>query len=351
MINARDVRRPALITSVCMLAATVFGGPPSERSDGDPNGAPEACPCDTLWAEVMAIDATENKPNDCAELYWHEVGTALNNWYLKAVDEHGIRCVSECLMHHFGRHDSIADTRIILTNPLVWLAINSPRPRWAVRMRPDPEEDVLETEADLWYILVQKEACRAEVMRFSEDPNIVGRYYQALLAGRTPFGGPIGNYQTFLYQWNMLQEVFTGNTLDAQYWWSARMFIILAHATESDDCWIGTEPAEMHAAYLRWQKRLSPHVLYLLPIPDKSSWGFHPEAALSREWPSQDLQALPTAVFPDWPSGPIPPMPLNYFQVSAQEYPVTKYHAKWIAERLRREEAGLTPGQPCPPCD
>jgi len=148
---------------------------------------------------------------------------------------------------------------------------------------------------------------RAQVIRFCQDSAFFDRYYRACMWAGTPFGLR-KSHLNFVIEYERLCNYFPKHSTPEEpyYWWHSRQFMFMAKATNQEMVFERTEPEKLFACFVNWQKRLGPHIHYLLPDPDRPVWVIAPpEVVLKRSWSTQEY-TVPDGPYAEW-NAKIPP--------------------------------------------
>ena len=114
-------------------------------------------------------------------------------------------------------------------------------------------------------------ACKVQVEMFLKDPDLFERYYRLLVWSEQFFGRP--RYHG-LSKVGSLDKHFRKDGED--YWWYARDFLILAHATDADAFVNRDAPTELAAQYAMWRKWIDDNFTKLVPHETKPIWQVKP---------------------------------------------------------------------------
>lgn len=271
-----------------------------------------------LAIEPCADYGVDADPNQ----WWDDLISALNIefWrlcYLEDHEEHLRR-----LINQFGKHGPMVDMRLCIADAPVMFPQDWDRPAEPFLKAGRPELRRIEEE----YRAIQNLVSKIQVEMFLENPNALERYYDAL----------IWSHQFLRYgenEWRSLISKFVGldefwcrfDGGDADYWWYAREFVLLAHATGRDDLLRDVDPTDLYSRYEKWDEWMDTNIwgeagwTRLFPHSEKPIW-VERDSILAQGRP---LVREPVLPFPDWDPKVLPPPPkahLLYFLFSPSSF-------------------------------
>jgi hypothetical protein len=159
--------------------------------------------------------------------------------------------------------------------------------------------------------------CEIQVRMFLNDPDLLERYYHAVIWSGVfiEHGGSMEMEEW----WSLMQKVH-GLDWDARdsvpgddYWWYAREFMLLAHATGRDDLLRDVDASELYSRYEKWGRWMRSNVwkdtgwTRFFPHPDKPIW-VERESLLAEGRPLLKIPVLP---FADWDTDLVSPPPAS----------------------------------------
>lgn len=286
----------------CIIGIVAICAPIGCRATGPPDVTAEATNSDPDMSEVRAVWRTIRttlpaKPLDqyqTIDWWWNELLVKNNDAFWAACAPPNVEKTLVFLTRQFGKHGADADLRLLLAEPSVMLAQHYPEPGAATLGDPSPHSDWRARVIDAQTIVA-----RVQVDMFLRDPKLLHRYYQALMWSRQCFypGLALG------YKLTSLEKHFD-DEIDGDYWWHARDFVIVAHATGRDDLLKGAAPNDLYSRFVEWRRWVDKNYEYLVPDHEKLIWvvGKYPNGVFGPE----PLKP-PKLPFPDWKSGIRPP--------------------------------------------
>ena len=282
-----------LLTSVPLSCANV--------NKNKPVGSPEQC-----WLSVEQVEA--DRPYEARDdkfEYWAEIMVKCNELFWSHCRVGQQEEVIKHFVAQFGKHGARADMRWLLTEPEVFLAKHYISPAATI----PSSKNAVGQKARKRLIQAQLTASESLVRLCLRDGQMLQRYYGALLWSQECFGAPHMHWVTFSAKIGGLREHFKDKG-DVNYWWYARDFVLLAHATGRDDLLTDANPEDLLPRFKKWlpwvlqsELRLQPRGQKWVTIQGDIKWKGH--VAMSLEQPASP--------FADWDSH-TPPDP-DLFQI------------------------------------
>jgi len=152
----------------------------------------------------------------------------------------------------FGRHSPQDDVRLILSCPVLILPNTRGDVYGLLSYDGYDARDISRLRPALDRLI--KTVCETQVESFLADPKILDRYYRFVLWSRTfalarSGGEMLGNLTDRAVKG-------LGEADTAEFWISARLFLLLAHATSRDDLLAGAKVADLPGRAAEWKKWL-----------------------------------------------------------------------------------------------
>jgi hypothetical protein len=191
---------------------------------------------------------TANAPADQSvpsQVYWSRVGHQAAATFWQFSEGPSADADLRYYVDRFGTSGARAD--------FAWMLAGAPElvPDYHIRRKfPDTDDGRLH-ETGLRRI--QAVICKEEVTRFLQDPEMLQRFYAAVLWSGRFFG--IGDAQ-WIHISYLLGELRKGFA-DDDYWQCARAFVLLAHATSRDDLFTNVTPTELKKQFVQWDEWLT----------------------------------------------------------------------------------------------
>ena len=342
--NEQRYREPHRVVSIAILLAALpvhaMGAPPDrpmgpQRAPGE-NDQPQmyddaeaVSRARDVWRRIVAFepvggDATAGESAD----YWRAVeGAALREFY-EFVKEGPPKAAFQEFVRQFGRHGPEADLRWLL-------AVRGVGCKPDFEIAPYSSEEFPGTEYPAVPQVQRAQLLMAELetRAFLKDPSLLRRHYHAVLW----FGD-------FFDPQSLPDHVSTTRTNlkqgDDEYWWHARAFVLLAHATGRDDLVRDFDPDALQAPFDKWYAWFEKEGIYLRPSTSEPIWvldqgerkrqdAYLPFVLKPFTLPS--LQVAPEGPLPDW-KGPAPAA-LRNVRVRFS----TRIPRVWWRQRIARE--------------
>ncbi|MBN1422329.1 MAG: hypothetical protein JXP34_26375 [Planctomycetes bacterium] len=273
-----------------------------------PNGS-VSCEAKRCFAEIMAIETPpfiEGVEED-ADVYdffeeWGDLIIAVNEVFWKyAESPESMVGVVGYLVEQFGRHGPEVDLKLFLCGPQVI----GP----TIQFRPAAEFEKIAGMCPRLKKMkgLQILACEKEVPLFVENEAVLDRFYDAAMWSRyyfpktTGIAGEIGTRIGHLGK-----HLLPGSET---YWWYARDFVLLVHATGRDDLLVDAKPDDLRPQFEKWRS-------WMVDVYDG---GFHiefdadePRWVVRRAHEGEGDTEFPPlrrpgAPFPEWTGRIIPP--------------------------------------------
>ena len=205
--------------------------------------------------------------DDKAE-WWADLMQKLNQVFRERCERDSFEHALPSLLREFGQHGDLEDLKICLAFPEVFFVQSYGAPAIQGRFPVNTPIGVLRRRRMRELQLL---ACKVQVEMFLKDPDLFERYYRLLVWSEQFFGRP--RYHG-LSKVSSLDKHFRKDGED--YWWYARDFLILAHATDADKFVKRDAPTELAAQYARWRKWVNDNVTKLVPHETKPIWQVKP---------------------------------------------------------------------------
>lgn len=243
------------------------------------------------------------EPNE----WWDDLISALNMdfWHLCWSEDYEQYLTS--LIHQFGKHGPMADMKLCIADASIMLAQDSPPPSMLFSaFQGIPELEKVAAK----YTEIQNLVSKIQVEMFLQNPSVFERYYNMIIWSHQFLRNRSGMWGSFMYKLNRLDESW--DPLDErEYWWYAREFMLLVHATGRDDLLRRADATELYSCYEEWREWVGTNVW------KETGWTrFFPHAS-KPIWIERDsllaygraLLNEPSLPFPDWESKALPPPP------------------------------------------
>lgn len=176
------------------------------------------------------------------------------------------------------------------------------------------------------------------VRQFLRDEERFHRYYVAVIWHRRLLEYPCLGHSVVVMRDALAKD---NNPL---YWWYARNFLVLAHATGRDDLLSDVETDELRPRFDEWLKWFAKNGAFLRARTDYPGWHVDEGEKRRQEGfiPFLDDAQLPCLVkfpecpFPDW-EGPPPPTPKNFHDMAhiGPVMPKGQEGPLWSRNRIR----------------
>jgi hypothetical protein len=260
----------------------------------------ESLACAEKYVQAILDYQPQDSRADPRE-WWFDVFDYASKQFWMSVYEAGVDATVVQVMGKFGQEGPEADLRLMLGGAPVLLPdrqglitidlVSRARERNRHRLA-------------LWRA-VQLRAAQAQVRLFTKRPELFERFYHMVLWSGLVFG-PEGAYSSFGILYHDLQNDIRAH-VDDEYWWYARLFLILQRAAPVQERSAkDLKPEELYNQYVTWSAAIGPQIKYLYPIPGKLRWGHSRLDAWMADWNTRNLD-LPDTPFDDWPQDRKPP--------------------------------------------
>jgi len=244
--------------------------------------------------------------------WWDDLTSALNMefWRLCWADDYEKHI--RRLVHHFGRHGPMVDMKICITDARIMLALDSNQSN---QVLPGELRKALPSLARLEarYRQIRNFVAKTQVEMFLKRPDLLDRYYNVVVWSHQFLGSTLGQWWSLMSKVSELAESWRPLYYDAaaysDYWYYARDFMLVAHATGRDDLLQDVDGGELYQRYEKWDAWLQTNVwgetgwTRLVPHPEKPIW-VERDSLLAK---GRDLVKEPMFPFPDWDSNVSPP--------------------------------------------
>ncbi|UCG48187.1 MAG: hypothetical protein JSU94_00105, partial [Phycisphaerales bacterium] len=258
-----------------------------------------------------------------ANEWWDDLISALNMEFWRLCWSEDNEEYLTRLIHEFGKHGPLVDMKLCIADSSVMFAQEYEQPAKPYLSARRPEHRVLGSK----YRQIQNLVSKIQVEFFLRNPDAVERYYNVLIWSRQFLGAQEGEWWPFLSKVRGLAEFFTSSPEgDPDYWWYAREFMLLAHATGRDDLLGDVEAAGLYSRYEKWSQWLWTNIsekagwTRLFPNPEKPIWVERDSVLAS----GRVLLKRPAVPFADWYSDGLPAPPplhlIDYLLSPASEY-------------------------------
>jgi len=258
------------------------------------------------WTEFFSItpDESYDDTDDKAE-WWADLSTKLHGEFWRNCSEPDYKDRLKSLVRQFGTRGADADMKLCLMDPGTFLPRDYMEPAADMSKNVSGQSEEIHQARKNRYREIQLLLSRFQAEIFLEDREILDRYYNMLIWSRMFLGSPEYHCPQLFGKTSALRKGFHEESED--YWWYARDFILLAHATGRDDLLEGATTENLVERFEKWytwvidrmENRLKAH-------PKKPIWIVVPH--VFRE-DSKKLRE-PKLPFDDWDSKRSPPSPL-----------------------------------------
>jgi hypothetical protein len=313
----------------------------------DPPSASDTCEAG-LRCFAAIRDAAAERPYETyapPDEWWEAVGRSIGTIFWQHFhEEQGEEAKLQSLLGEFGRHGAAADMRFLLL-PGVFLPQEVSDPAGAINpegispgYRPAFERSTAKMRR------LRLAAAKALVERFVKDRALLRRYHGAVIWSRRFLLDPAYHDLVARRKVAQLVAAFKPHP-DELFWWHAREFMLLAHATGREDLLDVAEPRELHGRFSLWKEWLTTNRFLIGAHRTKPVWILSRDRSLEELDPGRAGRVPtfppltePAAPFPDW-TGPLPPRPSILTDVA------------WVQfeQLLERTKADLAPAPPAPP--
>jgi len=302
------VKNPFVWYKVCLTIGLVFTSPVSFAEDiqskAKKNNAPTRVRkhAERYWNVIKSASASEPKKGDPDEIteYWTDIILQTMKSFEEMLEDTDKREVLTYYVERFGKDGAQADMRWLVAYYPVTMnncqagGLSPPRDNRSKRWR---EIQLLFAEIHVRHLLA--------------NPKILSRYYQAVVWK----GKFIRAKEGWIMEVGNTERSFSKKS-DEEYWWYARNFVLMAHATGRDDLLQNVKPENLKGQFRKWQSWLKNEGVFLRPSSKYPRWeldegekrrkeGYLPYLFKSEKPP---LLIIPKYPFPDW-KGPEPPPP------------------------------------------
>lgn len=281
----------------CHSAGSRDGQP--VRRDGTQHGR-------VAWNRMRTM--APDQPYDQYEekvLWWLDLSRLLAaEFWAMAFKDHSDESVA-FLARQFGKYGAEADMRLLLSATDVFLAQDYPDPgaNISVTAESPPEKRCGVKKLRELQLTVSK----VQVEMFLRDPELFDRYYNFLIWSRQFLGTRHSHWAAFGPKIGDLEKGFDRSDETGDYWWHARNFMLVAHASSRDDLLKGADPSGLVGRFDEWHAWVVSNYEDLMPQLAKPVWLIQPGSGTSLEWGEMELRALrePATPFENW-DGAVP---------------------------------------------
>ena len=261
-----------------------------------------------LWKTIQQIEpfAAYERYDEPLE-YWADLSFQFSPVFWEVFREGADLDALAYLVDQFGRHGAEMDLRWLLVEPTVLLAQRSDEPPgFTTGENPDLRDYVERVTA------LQLEVCKLQVERWLQDRDGLERYYNAVVWSGAYLGHGRLQHATLGKKARALAESFIKHEPNDLFWWRARDFMLLAHATSRDDTWRNATSEELPTRCQKWLDWLWLNRYYLEPDSTAAVWRL--PAPSQRTYHEGGIEPLtkPNTPFPDY-SGPMIEHPVTIF--------------------------------------
>lgn len=251
-----------------------------------------------IWKKIQTATAA-NPDGHRANLYdyWGEIYSKCSKAFDELAGDPDHDRMVEYFVDQFGRHGAQADLRWLIADPRMTLATCSAGSAYfrVPHLR-----------------AVQQKICEAVVRRCLDDPKFLRRYYVATVWSVMFLGKPVGLKQEacFVSALRSTREGFKKRPA-REYWWFARNFVLLVHATGRDDLLKRADPKDFKKELAEFENWFTVNKAYLRADPRYPRWILDQKAKKKGGMPPGEPElphiSLPEKPFADWKGPPPPP--------------------------------------------
>ncbi|UCG48790.1 MAG: hypothetical protein JSU94_03230, partial [Phycisphaerales bacterium] len=215
------------------------------------------------------------------------------------------------VIHQFGKRGPLADMKLCLADASLMIPqqYNQPIPLYYSSNEQEKKPELEKIAAK--YRDMLNLVCKIQVRMFLKDPDLLERYYNVVIWSEVFLKdhGPMEMGQW----WSLLRKLgLDWDSMDGDdYWWYAREFVLLAHATGRDDLLRDGDSMELYEACEKWRAWMWTNIwkdtswTRFFPHPDKPIW-VERDSLLAV---GRGLVKKPSLPFPDWDMKVLPPPP------------------------------------------
>jgi len=286
-LSSRSIALPAIFVLI-MIADASFGA--DVQRDVQERAQ-------RIWNEIQSAEGTAD-PNQSEyrlKEYWAEVTQQCFATFDEVYSDPDYKEIVEFYCAQFGRHGAQADMRWLLADARLTMPFGI------------PAAPAFERPSGSRVSELQQKTCELLVRRFFEDPELLRRYYVAILwSGELIRDRP---NQPHMFQ-IVVREVMRGlhERLREEYWGHARNFLLVLHGTGRDDLLRTGNPEDLKRQAVEFRDWFEKNRPYLRPDPAYPRWVLDEEAKENEDGRDElpRLIVFPTRPFPDW-KGVAPP--------------------------------------------
>lgn len=297
------------------------------------------------WVEALRAEIKNAAPEQAYEQYdekaywWYDLVEILNRRFWRGAVGPDREKFLTFLVREFGRHGARFDFRLCLMEVDVMLAQHYIEPASGVNLESEPELENAAERVRTAQLLV----ARAQVELFLERPDLLKRYYECLVWSHQFFGNSQYHWVALRGKFGGLCENFSEPT-DRDYWWFARDFLLLVHATGRNELLKGAKADELSRPFAQFRQWFGENLKHLEPHAERPVWISSEDVLHGRIVTPLEAMAIrePKLPFPDW-TGVAPPHPTlmeDFEHLASFEFVFAEQYkaAKESAERKEGKE-------------
>jgi len=257
-----------------------------------------------IWRKILAASADD--PDEYKQHladYWGDIHAKCADAFEELEGDPDYAQMVRYFVNQFGKYGAQADMRWLIADVRMTLPTTSVRAGYFRHPVRGP---------------VQREVCRALVCRFLQDPQLLRRYYVATLWSglfvRPEEKLPSGyRRQAFSFELVVLHACKgLAEAPPSEYWWYARNFLLVVHATGRDDLLKGADPTNLKKESAEFRRWFAQNKSYLRVDANYPRWILDEKAKEKGDALLKDSYlpyiARPSQPFAHW-TGPPPPPP------------------------------------------
>lgn len=207
-----------------------------------------------FWEGIRKVDGIDLEDLD---EYWAKMFFDCYERFGRLDDQTDPKLTIDYYVDQFGKHGAHADVRWAAAAPLMMLPHHD-----------EKRLDALQREKDKKLVMY---ASRRIVEKCLKDPVFLTRYYRLIVWSGFFLGASQAeqNYRVGQVYQGLPEKLRRAND---GYWWHARNFVILAHATGRDDLLKDAKPGELEATFLVYEKWLKEKIFGATTDPKHLRW-------------------------------------------------------------------------------
>lgn len=260
-----------------------------------------------VWEKIRKTKAKrpQKMDRDSINSYWIMIFFQCNELFEKSLlTQPNLDRKLALFVNRFGRDGPAADIRWVAVFPSATLPLRS-RPVSKDNDRPVGDTTARSLQMHLSELLTR---------RFVKEPKTLRRYWHIMAWRGAWFVGYPNNTHPFLVP-SVAFPMTAGFTYRGitrgpkdEYWWWARNFVLLAHATGRDDLLKNADPAHLHKKAEQWYRWYTWNERFLRPDTKYPRWIWDITAIYNQSFWKNTLPEFefPNAPFPDWKGVPPP---------------------------------------------